>query len=107
MSAEIRQPEPETPSAPSQAISNRRQMLLFAVLSLILTIVTVVGGRTWLKNSETLTFAVGDPLGPQARFANRLATVLKGNNSRLRLKIVFNPDNAKALTEFDRRKADL
>jgi TRAP-type uncharacterized transport system substrate-binding protein len=107
MSAEIRQPEPETPSAPSQAISNRRQMLLFAVLTLILTIVTVVGGRTWLKNSETLTFAVGDPLGPQARFANRLATVLKGDNSRLRLKIVFNLDNAKALTEFDRRKADL
>jgi TRAP-type uncharacterized transport system substrate-binding protein len=107
MSAEIGQPEPETPSAPSQAISNRRQMLLFAVLTLILTIVTVAGGRTWWRNSETLTFAVGDPQGPQARFANRLATVLKGNNSRLRLKIVFNPDNARALTEFDRRKADL
>jgi TRAP-type uncharacterized transport system substrate-binding protein len=81
--------------------------LLFAVLTLILTIVTVAGGRTWWRNSETLTFAVGDPQGPQARFANRLATVLKSNNSRLRLKIVFNPDNARALTEFDRRKADL
>jgi TRAP-type uncharacterized transport system substrate-binding protein len=107
MSADIRQPEPEAPSAPSQAISNRRQMLLFAVLTLILTIVTVAGGRTWWRNSETLTFAVGDPQGPQARFANRLATVLKSNNSRLRLKIVSNPDNARALTEFDRRKADL
>src|ERR1700750_632693 len=107
MSADIRQPEPEAPSAPSQAISNRRQILLFAVLTLILTIVTVAGGRTWWRNSETLTFAVGDPQGPQARFANRLATVLKSDNSRLRLKIVFNPDNARALSEFDRRKADL
>jgi TRAP-type uncharacterized transport system substrate-binding protein len=107
MSAEIRQPETQTPSAPSQAIGNRRQMLLFAALTLILTVATVAGGRTWWRNSETLTFAVGDPLGPQARFANRLATVLKSNNSRLRLKIVFNSDNARALTEFDRRKADL
>jgi TRAP-type uncharacterized transport system substrate-binding protein len=107
MSAEIPQPEPATPSAYSQAISNRRQKLLFAVLTLILTAVTVWGGRVWLKNSETLTFAVGDPLGPEARFANRLAFVLKNNNSRLRLRIVSNADNAKALTEFDRKRADL
>jgi TRAP-type uncharacterized transport system substrate-binding protein len=107
MSAEIPQPEPAAPSAYSQAISNRRQKLLFAVLTLILTAVTVWGGRVWLKNSETLTFAVGDPLGPEARFANRLAFVLKNNNSRLRLRIVSNADNAKALTEFDRKRADL
>ncbi len=95
------------PSAQSQPISNRRQMLLFAALTLILTVATVAGGRTWWRNSETLTFAVGDPLSPPARFANRLATVLKSNNSRLRLNIVPNADNARALTEFDRHKADL
>ena len=33
--------------------------------------------------------------------------MLKSNNSRLRLKILFNADNARALTEFDRHKADL
>ena len=61
------------------------------------------GGRTWCRNSETLIFAVGDAGGPEARFAARLAAVLKSNNSRLRLKIVANADNAKALAQFDRQ----
>ncbi|MDB5518114.1 MAG: C4-dicarboxylate transporter substrate-binding protein, partial [Tardiphaga sp.] len=39
--------------------------------------------------------------------ANRLAAVLKNNNSRLRLKVVPNADNAKALAQFDRKQADL
>ena len=82
-------------------------MLLFAALTVILTIATVWGGRTWLKNSETLTFAVGDANGVEARFAAKLAAVLKNNSSRLRLKIVPNADNAKALARFDRREADL
>ena len=82
-------------------------MLLFAALTLILTVVTVWGGRAWLRNSETLVFAVGDPGSIEARFAAKLATVLKNNSSTLRLKIVANPDSAKALAQFDRRQAHL
>jgi TRAP-type uncharacterized transport system substrate-binding protein len=108
MSAEIPTPQTETPAARSRVLnSNRRQMLLFAALTLILTIATVWGGRIWLRNSETLIFAVGDANGPEARFATKLAAVLKNNGSRLRLKIAPNADNAKALTEFDHRQADL
>jgi TRAP-type uncharacterized transport system substrate-binding protein len=96
------------PTAPSRAARhNRRQMLLFAILTLILTVVTVAGGRTWLRDSETLSFAVGDAKGPEARFATRLAAVLKNTNSRLRLKIVPYPDSARALAEFDHKRADL
>ena len=50
---------------------------------------------------------MGDPTSPEARFAARLAAVLKNNTSRLQLKIVTNPDNAKALAQFDRREANL
>ena len=82
-------------------------MLLFAALTLILTVATVWGGRIWLRNSETLVFAVGDANSLEARFAARLAAVLKNNNSKLRLKIVANADSAKALAQFDRRQADL
>ena len=87
--------------------SNRTQILLFSILTLILTAAVVWGGRTWLRNSETLVFAVGEANGPEARFAARLATVLKNNSSRLRLKIVPNGDNAKALSQFDRKEANL
>ena len=87
--------------------SNRSQIVLFSVLTLILTAATVWGGRTWVRNSETLVFAVGEANGPEARFAARLATVLKNNSSRLQLKIVPNGDNAKALAQFDRKDANL
>lgn len=87
--------------------SNRVQILLFVLLTLVLTVATVWGARIWLKNSETLVFAVGDPAGPEARFAGRLATMLKNNFSRFRVKIVTNADNAKALAQFDRREANL
>jgi TRAP-type uncharacterized transport system substrate-binding protein len=107
MSAEIPPQQAEKPPALSRVVSNRRQMLLFAMLTLILTLATVWGGRTWVKNSETLTFAVGDANGPEARFAAKLAALLKNTNSRLRLKIVPNADNGKALAQFDRRQADL
>ena len=73
------------------------QILLFSILTLVLTAAVVWGGRIWLRNSETLVFAVGEANGPEARFAARLAAVLKNNSSRLRLKIVPNGDNAKAL----------
>src|SRR6202140_4189758 len=105
MSAEV----PTPPPAPRSrvATSNRRQMLLFVALTLILTVATVWGGRIWLTNSETLTFAVGDANSAEARFAVKLAAVLKNTSSRLRLKIVPNADSAKALAQFDRRAADL
>src|SRR6202140_4324775 len=105
MSAEVPTPTPEKRSRLST--SNRWQMLLFTVLTLILTVATVWGGRIWLRNSETLIFAVGDANGPEARFAAKLAGVLKTTNSRLHLKILPNADNAKALALFDRRQADL
>jgi TRAP-type uncharacterized transport system substrate-binding protein len=82
-------------------------MLLFAALTLILTVATVWGGRIWLRNSETLVFAVGDANSSEARFAERLAAVLENTNSRLRLRIVSNADSAKALAQFDHRQADL
>ena len=87
--------------------SNRSQIVLFSILTLILTAATVWGGRTLLRNSETLVFAVGDANGPEARFAARLATVLKNNSSQLRLKIVPNGDNTKAIAQFDRKDAGL
>src|SRR3981081_4172548 len=108
MSAEIPTPPAEMPPTRSRVVrNNRRQMLLFAALTLILTVATVWGGRIWLRNSETLVFAVGDANSLEARFAARLAAVLKNNNSKLRLRIVPNADSAKALAQFDRRQADL
>src|ERR1700736_2526015 len=106
MSAEIPTAPAEAPR--SQVVrSNRRPTLLFGALTLILTVATVWGGRTWVRNSETLIFAVGDANSLDARFAAKLAAVLKNSSSRLRLKIVANADSAKALAQFDRRQADL
>jgi TRAP-type uncharacterized transport system substrate-binding protein len=107
MSAAAAKP-PEQPRPRSKvAKNNRRQVLLYFLMTLILTGATVWAGRVLLKDSETLTFAVGNPNGDDARFATKLAAVLKNTNSRLRLKIVNNADNAKALAQFDRRGADL
>src|SRR5207237_3017167 len=58
-------------------------------------------------NSGTPILAVGDATSVEARFAGKLAAVLKNNSSKLRLKIVPNADSAKALAQFDRRQADL
>jgi TRAP-type uncharacterized transport system substrate-binding protein len=108
MSAEVPTTSVEQPLPRSQVVKiNRRQVLLFALATLILTGATVWGGRILLKNSETLTFAVGEASSDEAKFAAKLATVLKNNSSRLRLKIAFNADNAKALSQFDRKEADL
>jgi TRAP-type uncharacterized transport system substrate-binding protein len=81
--------------------------MLYILLTVILTVATVWGGRILLKDSETLTFAVGAPDGDEARFAAKLASLLKSTKSRLRLKIAASGDNAKALAQFDRREADL
>ena len=109
MSADVRKPpEQPRPRPRSQvAKTNGRQVLLYFVLTLILTGATVWAGRVLLKDSETLTFAVGNPNGDDARFAAKLAGVLKNTNARFRLKIVNNADSAKALTQFERREADL
>jgi len=80
MSAEVLTPNAEKPPARSR-VSNRRQMLLFVALTLILTVATVWGGRIWLRNSESLVFAAGDANGVEARFAEKLATVLNSNPS--------------------------
>ena len=107
MSADIPTP-PLQPLPRSQVVrSNRRQMLLFTVLTLVLSLATVWGGRILLKNSETITFAVGDPNSDAAHFATKLAGVLKSANSRLKLKIVTSSDEARAVAQFDRREADL
>jgi len=87
--------------------SNRVQIFLFVLLTLALTVATVWGARIYLKNSETLVFAVGDPNGQEARFANKLATMLKNNYSRFKVRIVSNGDNAKAVAQFDRNEANL
>src|SRR5215470_17260331 len=107
MSADAATPHPEMPRRRSRIKNNQTQILLFFILTLILTAAVVWGGRAWLRNSETLIFAVGDATGPEARFAARLATVLKNNSSRLRLTIVSSGDNAKALSQFDRKDANL
>jgi TRAP-type uncharacterized transport system substrate-binding protein len=108
MSAEVLTQQAEKPPTRSRVVrNNRNQMLLFVVLTLVLTTATVWGGRIWLRNSETLIFAVGDANSLEARFAAKLATVLKNNSSTLRLKIVPHADSAKALARFDRRQADL
>ena len=65
--------------------SNRVQIFLFVLLTLVLTVATVWAARIYLKNSETLVFAVGDPNGQEARFANKFATMLKNNYSRFRV----------------------
>jgi len=108
MSAEVPTPSADKPSArPQVAKSNRQQVLLYVLLTLILSGATVWAARVLLKDSETLTFAVDAPNGEEALFAAKLATVLKNTHSRLRLKILNNPDNAKAIGQFDRREADL
>ena len=108
MSAEASTPQPEVPRRRVRVVkSNRSQIVLFSILTLILTAATVWAGRTWVRNSETLIFAVGEANGLEARFAARLATVLKNNTSRLQLKIVPYADTARALTAFDRRDANI
>jgi TRAP-type uncharacterized transport system substrate-binding protein len=108
MSAEAPTPPAEKPRKQRRVVKNNStQILLFAMLTVVLTVATVWGGRIWMKNSETLVFAVGDANSPEARFAARLATVLKNNLSRLNLKIVSSPDSAKALAQFDRKEANL
>ena len=108
MSAEAPTPSPDKRRSRRPLLSsNRRQVILFVALTLLLSLATVWGGRIWLRNSETLTFAVGEANGPEARFAAKLAAMLKATASRLEIKIIRNADNARALAQFDRKLADL
>jgi TRAP-type uncharacterized transport system substrate-binding protein len=108
MSAEVPTPSSDARrSRPPLLNSNRKQVILFAVLTLLLTVATVWGGRIWLRNSETLTFAVGETNGLEARFAAKLAAMFTATSSRLQIKIIRNSDNARALAQFDRKLADL
>src|SRR5690242_18431219 len=96
MSADLPRPRRQQAVPRAQAIkSNRRQVMLFALLTLLLSVATVWGGRALLRDSETLTFAVGNPAGEGAQFAAKLADILKSNSSRFRLKIVNSSDSAK------------
>ena len=100
-------PTEQSSPRPKVIKTNQQQVVLYVVLTLLLSLATVWAGRAMLRNSETLTFAVGDANSDEARFAARLATVLKNNASRFRIKVVSNPDDAKAVTQFDRKQADL
>jgi hypothetical protein len=74
MSAEV----PTAPQEPPRAqfsITNRGQVVLFILLTVILTAFTVWAGRAWVRHSETLTFAAGPAGSESARFAERLAAV--------------------------------
>ncbi|WGD51974.1 TAXI family TRAP transporter solute-binding subunit [Bradyrhizobium sp. CB1650] len=99
--------EQPPPRRPKVIKTNQQQVLLYVVLTLLLSFATVWAGRAMLHNSETLTFAVGAPNSEEAQFATKLAAVLKSNASRFRIKILNNADNPKAITQFDRRQADL
>ncbi|MGE5159244.1 MAG: TAXI family TRAP transporter solute-binding subunit [Gemmatimonas sp.] len=99
--------QPKEPPRRDFAVVNRRQMALFALLTVLLSAVTVWATRVWLRDSETLTFAVGAPDSEEARFAEHLSRVLKSTGTRFRLKTVFNADAGKALSQFDHRQADL
>lgn len=90
-----------------RSLSNRKQVLLFVIATLVLTAVTVWAARVWFRHTSTLTFAVAGDSSSDARFATKLAGVLKANNSSLRLKIEKNGDSDRALAAFDRKKADL
>lgn len=98
-------PDPE--DGVFRSLSNRKQVILFMVATLVLTAVTVWAARVWFRNTSTLTFAVASEGGVEARFAAKLASVLQANNSSLRLKINKNSDNDKALAAFDRKQAEL
>src|SRR3954468_3455020 len=95
------------PRRPKVIKTNQQQVFLYVVLTLLLSLATVWGGRMLVHSSETLTFAVGAPNSDEALFAAKLAAILKNNASRFRIKIVNNADNAKAIAQFDRKQADL
>lgn len=89
-------------------LGNRAQILLFVGLTLLLTAATVWGTRYWYKRSDSLTIAVGEPNGIDARFAAKLTEVLTASGSKIRVTPVTGGDGGgKPVTRFERRQADL
>jgi TRAP-type uncharacterized transport system substrate-binding protein len=107
VSAPAGPPDDDATNIRIPAISNRRQLWLFALLTVLLTLATVYAARVWFRNTSTITFAVGADSGVEARFAAKLSAALAASGSSLRLKIVNAGDSDKALAQFDRRQADL
>jgi TRAP-type uncharacterized transport system substrate-binding protein len=97
----------ESGSGIFRSLSNRKQVALFVIATLVLTAATIWAARVWFRNTSTLTFAIAADNGVEARFAAKLANVLAANNASLRLKIDRNIDSDKALSAFDRKQADL
>ncbi len=95
------------PSERPRKMGNRTQIVIFVVLTLILTAATVWGARYWFKRSDNLTIAIGDPNGIEAKFATKLASVLAASGSRIRLSPVPSSEGGRAISRFDRRQADL
>src|SRR5437763_6412054 len=95
------------PRRPKVIKTNQQQVLLYVVLTLLLSLATVWAGRAMLHNSETLVFAVGAPNSDEALCATKLAAVLQNNASRFRIKVVNTPDNTKAIPQCERKQADL
>ena len=59
MSAEAPTPHPEMPRRRLRVVkSNRTQILLFSILTLVLTAVVVWGGRTWLRAVPALSRSI-------------------------------------------------
>ena len=63
-------------SCPPFLHGNRKRAIPFAVVTLLSSFATVWGDRIGLRNSETLTFAVGEANGPEVRFAAKLAAMI-------------------------------
>jgi hypothetical protein len=73
MSAEVPTPARDTRrSRPPFFNSNRKQVIPFAALTLLLTAATVWGGRAWLRNSDKLGYEfVRDEIGMRRENLNR------------------------------------
>ncbi|SEB81527.1 TRAP transporter solute receptor, TAXI family [Rhizobiales bacterium GAS188] len=88
-------------------MGNRAQIVLFTLLTLILTAVSVWAARAWLGYPTTVTFVVGPEGGVEAKFAARLAAVVADNSRNLRVSVVSTQDAAQALTRLGRGQFDL
>jgi TRAP-type uncharacterized transport system substrate-binding protein len=97
----------EDPTAFFEAIGNRKQILLFTLLTVILSGVAVWGITYWVRHPTPLTFAVGSESGIEARFAAKLAAVLKNESSKISIQPVSNGDATKMVSRFERKQADL
>jgi len=92
---------------PLPSLSNRRQLVIFTLLTLLLTGLSVWGIRVWFRTTSTLTFVVPSDNGVEARFADKLAALVASSGSTLHIKINKVDDADRSAILFDRRQADL